>query len=105
VTASMQAHMPGLDAFLGRVNRREEDEQAAFEERAEKAGCALMNELERLDTAPQHVRDAAYLELIAAIFPGSKWGRNELHSLLEKVAQDVEREPSEAVIRWFGGGR
>lgn len=84
---------------------RELDEAQAFELTAEKAGCALMNELERLDRAPQHVRDAAYLELIAAIFPGSKWGRNELHSLLEKVAQDVEREPSEAVIKWFGGGR
>lgn len=92
-------------SLMERVHERELDEQVAFEDRAERAGCALTAKLEALEAQPQHIRDREYVELIRDIFTGSKWGRNRLHWLLEQVAQDPDREPSELVIRWFGGAR
>jgi hypothetical protein len=99
------AYIPSGNHALDRAHERELDEQVAFEDRAERAGCALTAKLEALEKLPQHQRDAAYLELIRDIYTGSRYGRDCLHSLLEKLAQDVDREPSELVIRWHGGAR
>lgn len=78
------------------------DPRQIFEARAEKAGNALSDLLAKLDTAPQHIRDREYIELIRDIFTGSKWGRNRLHALLEEIAQDGDHEPSELLVKWHG---
>lgn len=104
--SSMQAVMPGLDAFLTRVNQREAAEQVAFEDAAEKAGCALSDKLEALKAKPQHVQDRELVALVRDIYTGNAYGRSRLVWLLEQVAQDVAREPSEMLIRWrFGEGK
>jgi hypothetical protein len=91
--------------WLDSLRDRELAEQAAFEDRAEAAGMALSARLDKLEAMPQHQRDAGYLELIREIYTGSRYGRSCLHSLLETIAQDTGREPSELLIRWHGGAR
>lgn len=89
--------------WLDGLYDRELDEQAKFEDAAEAAGAALSARLDALESLPQHQRDREYVKLVDEVFTGSKYGRACLHSLLEKVAQDIGREPSEMLIRWHGG--
>jgi hypothetical protein len=91
------------DSVMFAAHERMLDEQVAFEDRAEAAGCALSARLAAVQAKPQHVQDRELVELIRDIYTGSKYGRACLHSLLEKVAQDPDREPSEMLIRWHGG--
>lgn len=79
------------------------DEQQAFEDAAEAAGCALSAKLEALQAKPQHVQDRELVELIRDIYTGNAYGRSHLFALLETLAQDTDRRPSELVIRWHGG--
>lgn len=93
------------DPLMFAAHERMLDDAQAFEDRAEAAGCALSARLAAVQAKPQHVQDRELVELIRDIYTGSKYGRACLHSLLEKVAQDIDREPSEMLIRWHGGGR
>jgi hypothetical protein len=101
--ASMQAVMPGLDSFLSRVNEREADEALAFEDAAERAGCALTDRLTEIQSKPQHVQDRELVELVRDIYTGNAYGRSRLIWLLETLACTPDRQPSELVIRWHGG--
>lgn len=87
---------------LTRAYERDLDAAQAFEDAAERAGCALNDKLAAIQSKPQHVQDRELVELISDIYTGSKYGRASLHSLLETLAQDSDREPSEMLIRWHG---
>lgn len=96
--------MNALSVALRRYER-DADEQQAFEDAAEAAGCALSAQLAALQSKPQHIQDRELVDLIRDIYTGNAYGRSHLFALLENVAQDTDYAPSEMLIRWHGEGK
>lgn len=94
----MHSHLPGLDSHI--CGDRELLSQERYEIAAEKASDALFKRLESIERKSQHLRDAAYIELIRELFTGSNYGRERLQSLLEDLAQDTNEKPTDLLIAW-----
>ena len=80
------------------------DADARYEEAAERAGCKLSDELSRIRSLSTPAgRYEAMLELVGAIL-AEEGGFDAFDRFIERLAQDIDPEPTALVMRWAGEG-
>src|SRR5690606_28315825 len=87
---------------LTRQHEADMDANARFEEAADRAGCKLYDELSRIRRLPTPAgRQKAMMDLVAELL-AEEGGVEEFDRFIERLAQDVDPEPTALVMRWAG---